>query len=106
MNRTINPALVLAVFVAGVALPACPSSAELCTDGACDPVGGSADGGDGNVIVPPGCDLTKSPKDSPECLSDDVGVFVSRTGKDGAGGRKAERLRSVTEAASRGKPRV
>jgi hypothetical protein len=106
MNRTINPALVLAVFVAGVALPACPSSADLCDDGACDPVGGSADGGDGNVIVPAGCDLTKSPNDSPECVSDNLGVFVSPTGKDGAAGTKAEPLRSVTEAASRGKPRV
>jgi len=70
------------------------------------------DAGDGSsdalpdVVVPPGCDLAKSPKESPACVSDDVGVFVSPQGKDGATGKKTDPLRSIAEAVGKGKPRV
>ena len=59
-----------------------------------------------DVVAPPGCDMTKSPKESPECVSNSVGVFVSPTGKDGAAGTKEEPLKSIAEAVTRGLPRV
>jgi hypothetical protein len=84
-----------------------------CTEepGICDPVDGGADvEGGGDVVVPPGCDLTKSPKDSAACVDDGVGVFVSAAGDDGATGKKAAPVKSLAKAvelaASRGLPRV
>jgi hypothetical protein len=65
---------------------------------------------DGGVIVPADCDMTTSPKDSPACVDDSVGVFVSAEGTDGAAGTKGQPLRSIAEgvarAASLRKPRV
>jgi len=66
---------------------------------------GGPDGG-ADVVVPPGCDPTKSPKESPACVTDDFGVFVSPLGKDGATGKKTDPLRSIAEAVGKGKPRV
>jgi len=62
--------------------------------------------GRADVIAPPGCDPTKSPKESPACVSNDFGVFVSPLGKDGATGKKTDPLRSIAEAVGKGKPRV
>ena len=78
-KRTIATGL----LVSGCLLWACPPSVpELCDNGACAaPDGGGSssgggDGGDGGIIKPPGCDLTKEPKDSPACVDDGVGIFV------------------------------
>ena len=87
-----------------------------CLDyGLCEGLAGEAgvkDGGNDGppVVIPPNCDLTKSVKDSPDCVDDGVGVFVSPTGKDGATGTKADPLRSIAEGAAKaigdGKPRL
>ena len=68
-----------------------------------------SDGGP-DVVAPPGCDLTVSPKDSAACVDDSVGVFVSPSGDDGATGKKAAPLKSIGKAievaGARGLPRV
>ena len=70
----------------------------------------AGEGGGGDVVAPPGCDLTKSPKDSAACVDDAVGVFVSASGDDGATGKKSAPVKSIAKgvelAASRGVPRV
>ena len=73
--------------------------------------GGEGDGGaEGGAVIPATCDLTKSAKDSPDCVVDGVGVFVSPTGKDGARGTKADPLRSIADGVAKAsadrKPRV
>lgn len=71
--------------------------------------GVTPDGGkpvEGGVVTPPECDLTKDPKDSPACVSDEVGAFVSPRGKDGARGTKSDPVKSISEAIAQGKPRV
>ncbi|MEZ4261900.1 MAG: hypothetical protein R3B36_22655 [Polyangiaceae bacterium] len=68
--------------------------------GAESPDGSSTDGGadvDASPI-PPGCDLTKDPKDSPKCIDEDAGVFVSPTGKPGAAGTRTDPVGSITDA--------
>lgn len=104
------------VSVLGILTASCASTG--CEGpGTCAPSGvGDADGGGGggeggaDVVAPPGCDLTKSPKDSPACVDDAVGVFVSPTGDDGAAGNKGAPVKSIAKgvelAASRGLPRV
>ena len=109
MIRVVKVTGVLVALVGGGAvLSACPAVLDdRCSENACVPFDA---GGDANaapdVVIPPGCNLTKSPKESPECVSDGVGVFVSPTGKDGAAGTKAEPLKSIAEAVTRGLPRV
>lgn len=83
------------------------STAPKIPSSAMTPDGGGGDAqANPDVVAPPGCDLTKSPKESPECVSNSVGVFVSPTGKDGAAGTKEEPLKSIAEAVTRGLPRV
>ncbi|CAN5925089.1 hypothetical protein BH11MYX4_BH11MYX4_29600 [soil metagenome] len=102
-----------------LALLRCTSVPGLCDDpGSCKEGDGSDAGGlDGpigeggaDVVAPPGCDLTKSPKDSANCIDDAVGVFVSPTGDDGATGKKAAPVKTIAKgvdlAASKGLPRV
>lgn len=83
-----------------------------CTQyGTCPVDGGlaSADAGF-DVVAPPGCDLTKSPKDSPECIDNSVGVFVAPNGDDSAAGTKSVPFKTIAKgveaAAARGLPRV
>ena len=112
-------ALGLTLCLSGGLLWACPPSVPaLCDNGACDaPDGSSSSSGatdakdDRSVIdAPPGCDLTKSPKDSPNCVDESVGIFVSPTGNDGADGKKSSPVRNIGKgvelAAARGLPRV
>ncbi|MBS2020263.1 MAG: DUF1565 domain-containing protein [Deltaproteobacteria bacterium] len=73
--------------------------------------GDGSDGGkEGGPVIPPTCDLTKAVKDSPDCVDDGVGVFVSPAGDDTAPGTKGKPVRSITKAAeiaaSVSKPRV
>jgi hypothetical protein len=113
--------IVLNLFVAaacaslvGVVSASCASTTcegeGTCNPGATPPgVDGGSEGG-ADVIAPPNCDLTKGLKDSPACVDDSVGVFVSPNGDDGATGKKATPAKSITKgvelAASRGLPRV
>jgi len=82
---------------------------KTCAVGPGDGGGGGNEGGF-DVVAPPGCDLTKSPKESAACVDDAVGVFVSASGDDGATGAKASPVKSVARgveiAASKGLPRV
>ncbi|MBL8613018.1 MAG: hypothetical protein JNL38_37100 [Myxococcales bacterium] len=62
--------------------------------------GDGGDSGEGGIIKPPDCDLTKEPKDSPACVDDGVGIFVSGAGSDGAAGTKAAPVKSIGKALS------
>lgn len=71
---------------------------------------GGTEGGRPDAVAPPGCDPTKAPKDSPACVDDNFGVFVSPTGEDGATGKKAAPDKTIGKgvelAGSRGLARV
>lgn len=109
----------LVVLVGSAGLYACPATSEsLCDNGRCDAVDGAGDGtpGDGAngldgsaadgsspvdgslVDAPPGCDLKLDPKDSPACVDDSIGVFVSPSGDDGNDGTKAHPIKHVQAA--------
>lgn len=83
-------------------LAGCPvSPPALCDYGACDPPDGAVvDGGDSGFDAPPGCDLTKDPKDSLPCVTDSVGIFVSSTGSDANDGSKAKPVATIGKALS------
>jgi hypothetical protein len=102
--------LVLGLVGLSGALAACPAfPGDLCSDipGVCGD-GGSSDGPKMDVDVPEGCDLTAAPKDSPQCISDSVGVFVSPMGSDTAPGTKAAPVKTLTAALTKlgSKPRI
>lgn len=88
------------------------SDVEPCVGSAC--TGTTSDAGTGtdggNAPVPPTCDLSKSLRDSPDCVRDSVAVFVSPSGKDGAAGTKSDPLRTIAQgiaaAKASGRPRV
>ena len=103
------------VSLVGVLTASCASTG--CEGpGTCAPAGpvGDSSGGENeggaDVIAPPGCDLAKGPKDSPSCVVDAVGVFVSPTGDDGAAGTKGAPVKTIAKgvdlAATKGLPRV
>lgn len=117
------------VGIAGVAaLAGCPASAiGDCDNGNCDSAdgssgeGGKPDGGPsitdgsstvegGNVVdAPPGCDVTKLPKDSPACIDEGVGVFVDSNAAAGGMGTRAAPFKSISDAVagnSAGRPRI
>ena len=105
------------MMVMVVGLSACPAfpSGDLCdqkgvacADGGMGEGGGSDGGADGAPDAPPGCDLGKEPKDSPACVSDAVGVFVSPMGIDTNPGTKQSPVKSIGKALSLvgSKPRV
>lgn len=108
----------LTTFGVAVAVMGCPRIPDLCDDNFCEALeggassSGSADAKEDRGIIdaPPGCDLAKAPKDSPNCVDESVGVFVSPTGSDGADGKKSSPVRSIGKgvelAAARGLPRV
>lgn len=83
-------------------LAGCPvSPPALCDYGACDPPDGAVlDGGDSGFDAPPGCDLTKDPKDSLPCVTESVGIFVSSTGSDTNDGSKAKPVATIGKALS------
>ena len=98
----------LSWFLASAASIACVRMLGACYPGTdCDfglcpgpPVGGypAEAGADGQIVVPADCELAKSPKDSPACLEDSVGIFVSPDGDDSAPGEKQAPVRSITKA--------
>jgi hypothetical protein len=89
--------LVAGIPAAGAALFGCPTfGADICIGEQCNVLndGGGSDG----QIVPPGCDLTKDPKDSVACVDESIGIFVSANGSDSNAGTKASPLKSITSA--------
>jgi hypothetical protein len=56
-------------------------------------------GGGGQDSAPPGCDPTKDPKDSPKCVDDSFGVFVSASAANDTGdGTKAHPVQKIATA--------
>jgi hypothetical protein len=54
----------------------------------------AGDGGASEPAAPAGCDLQADPKDSPACVSDDLGYFVdSARGRDDGPGTRLLRSR-------------
>jgi hypothetical protein len=74
--------------------PQCSSSPADCTQTSTCP----SDASDGPP--PLMCDLTKDPKDSPGCVDDRVGIFVSPTGSDTNVGTKAMPVQTIAKAIS------
>ena len=90
-------------------ITACSDVVVPCTDTATCTYAGTTPG-DGGAVVPSDCDLTKSLADSPSCVSDGVGIFVSPAGDDNGAGGKGAPVKTVAKglalAASRGLLRV
>ena len=110
---TMRTALGLLTVACSVAVLHCSAGLPYVCHGAVEcglePDGGT-DAGAPDVVAPPGCNLTESPKESAACVDDAVGVFVSPSGDDGATGKKLAPVKSISKgielAASRGLPRV
>ncbi len=72
--------------------------------------GGKDGGSDGPVACPPGCELSKDPKDSPACVASSVGVFVDSTKSDSNNGAKETPVATVGKglalAKQNGLPRI
>jgi len=102
-NRTSFSTLTLAGLLVTVALPACPSTASLCDNGACEAAGhddGGPPGTDADANVP--VDECLNKPDAPECLSEETALFVSAAGDATAGdGTKANPLKSIGAALER-----
>lgn len=106
------------LLIAGVGIATVAACSGLtpeadCTQyGTCPVDGGTSSSGDAgfDVVAPPGCDLTKSPKDSPECVDGAVGVFVAPNGDDSGAGTKSLPFKTIAKgveaAAAKGLPRV
>jgi len=92
----------LATLAVGCSGPTCDENLTCGKDG--------GDGGEGSVDAPAGCDLNADPKDSPKCVDESVGVFVSATGSDAAPGTKTMPVATVGKgfdlAKMKGLPRV
>src|SRR5581483_8717479 len=78
--------------------------------GTCGDGGSTTDGPNDDVKIdaPPGCDLSVEPMNSPKCVDDTVGVFVSPTGKPTGAGTKADPVDTITTALTKlgAKPRI
>lgn len=87
----------IALTIGTLLMTACPAPfTDLCDNGACD---ADASLNDTGVDAPPGCDLTKDPKDSLPCVDDGVGIFVDATnGKDTNAGTKAAPMQTIGAA--------
>ncbi len=60
-----------------------------------------------DAAAPPGCDLSKDPKDSAPCVVDSVGVFVDgMSGADSNDGTRAHPLAHIQAALAKGSGRV
>jgi hypothetical protein len=65
------------------------------TPGVCSGDASSDAPKDGITVDVKDCDLSKDPKDSPKCVDDQVGVFVSPMGSDSAPGTKAMPVQTI-----------
>ena len=94
MKRAYYGLLLLPLGAFGLA--ACPSfGVDYCVGDACGPSDAST--GDEQVL-PPNCDPTKDPKDSPACVDDSIGIFVSASGSDSNAGTKSSPLKTIGAA--------
>ena len=88
-----------------VGVIACPDFAP---DSVCGYPGFCGDGSIGNdtgIDAPPGCDITKDPKDSPLCVDDTVGIFVDAAGGvDTNPGTKASPMKTLGAALGKTNP--
>jgi hypothetical protein len=115
LGRAVGPVLVVTVVACGafsgsdntVADPG-PALDAAGVDGGDEmlpPVGGQPP-----PPPPPGCDATKSPAESPACVADSYGIFVSASGNDSALGTQAAPLATIAagieRAAMANRPRV
>jgi hypothetical protein len=80
--------------IGSLLIAGCPAGfTDLCDNGACD---NDASLGDSGIDAPPGCDLTKDPKDSLPCVDDSIGIFVDATnGKDSNLGTKSAPMQTI-----------
>ena len=87
----------IALTIGTLLIAGCPAGyANLCDNGACDT---DASIGDSGIDAPPGCDLTKDPKDSLPCVDDSIGIFVDATGgKDSNAGTKEAPMQTIGAA--------
>jgi len=92
------------VFVTA-ALVACGSSGDASTA-----ANMSSDGGSEASPSSAACDLTKAPVDAPNCVVDDVAIFVDANAKADGSGTKVDPIPTITAAIAKavatGKPRV
>ena len=94
MNKT---TALFALLLPTAAFLACGRHTEgTCEETAtCALADGGPDGVSDGTVTPPGCDLTKPVKDSPSCVDDGVGIFVSPSGNDGSDGRRSSPVASI-----------
>ena len=92
-----STAFLSALIVGGCGSTDCSFTASCPGSGATSPDAGDA-GEDAAVVIPATCDLTKSPKDSPDCVVDGVGIFVSAAGKADAKGTKSDPFSTIAAA--------
>lgn len=102
-------ALVAALVASGCGSTDCTFTATCVGNGTTFPEAGDASD-DAPVVIPATCDLTKSPKDSPDCVTDGVGIFVSAAGKADGKGTRSDPLptiaAAVTKAVNTKHPRI
>jgi hypothetical protein len=110
--RTLGYGALSLAFVGLSAAAACgsPTNGTCEETSTCPPAADmDASAGPDVVVAPPGCDLTQSPKDSPACVDDSVGVFVDGTnGADSNTGTRTSPKKTIGAAlsAAGAKPRV
>lgn len=87
-----------AVWVLGALAAACSSSRDVCDiPGVCGGDASVDSPSDVTVDAPPGCDPTKDPKDSPLCVANTFGIFVSPTGSDAQPGTREQPVATPTK---------
>ncbi len=87
----------IACVLVAACLAGCGDSSSTNADGGTD--GGGDVTVDAGPDAPPGCELTKDPKDSAACVDDAVGIFVDGTnGDDGNAGTKLEPVKTIGAA--------
>ena len=114
-SLAIASAIVTAI-VSGFALHGCGgqdcSFTATCAGAGAVEMDAAPSGADASIAVPPppGCDIGRDAKDSPACVTEVLGVFVSGSGNDASAGSRSAPLKTigaaVKMAASVKKPRV
>ena len=106
MIKSFSTLCALGVFVV---LVNCSGDVLPCEDTKTCSSAGPGDAG-GDVVLPAGCDLSADPKNSPTCVDDGVGIFVSPTGDDLAIGSRAKPVKTISKgislASAKSLPRV
>ena len=78
---------------------ACNGDFDICVGDQCGATEGGSNDATDEQNVPPGCDLTKDPKDSAACVDDTIGLFVNgKDGSDANSGVKGAPLKTIGAA--------